>query len=271
MALLSEWSCSWFDVLSISSTSRMWDDKTRLVSTGKRGGIVKRVFRERCIVTTEKVFIETRATCAAMWNNSVIPPAKRPNVYYKICHPSHLDAPDIVRECERRIYIYIITKNLSFENFNSGIGSLGEWSIFSFYQFLCCDSLWLLLLNNYYTRLSHFSLKSSSKINNQLYSKQPQFLFQFIRYSHFHILRNYHEKYETFTKHFFIISILIIYIREYCFIHCDSFPQKMQKYKSHWKFSTISHDLEESVYINLTRYRAIGSSREKMHAEVTRA
>lgn len=45
----------------------------------------------------------------------------------------------------------------------------------------------------------------------------------------------------------------------------------MQKYKSHWKFSTISHDLEESVYINLTRYRAIGSSREKMHAEVTRA
>lgn len=213
MALLSEWSCSWFDVLSISSTSRMWDDKTRLVSTGKRGGIVKRVFRERCIVTTEKVFIETRATCAAMWNNSVIPPAKRPNVYYKICHPSHLDAPDIVRECERRIYIYIyiITKNLSFENFNSGIGSLGEWSIFSFYQFLCCDSLWLLLLN-YYTRLSHFSLKSSNKINNQLYSKQSQFLFQFIRYSHFHILRNYHEKYETFIKHFFIISILIIYI-----------------------------------------------------------
>lgn len=170
LALLSEWSCSWFDVLSISSTSRMWDDKTRLVSTGKRAGIVKRVFRERCIVTTEKVFIETRATCAAMWNNSVIPPAKRPNVYYKICHPSHLDAPDIVRECERRIYIYIyiITKNLSFENFNSGIGSLGEWSIFSFYQFLCCDSLWLLLLNYYYTRLSHFSLKSSSKINNYI-------------------------------------------------------------------------------------------------------
>lgn len=251
MALLSEWSCSWFDVLSISSTSRMWDDKTRLVSTGKRGGIVKRVFRERCIVTTEKVFIETRATCAAMWNNSVIPPAKRPNVYYKICHPSHLDAPDIVRECERRIYIYIITENLSFENFNSGIGSLGEWSIFSFYQFLCCDSLWLLLLN-YYTRLSHFSLKSSSKINN-------------------YIRNNHNFYFNLYDILIFIIYILIIYIREYSFIHCDSFPQKMQKYKSHWKFSTISHDLEESVYINLTRYRAIGSSREKMHAEVTRA
>lgn len=65
---------------------------------------LQRVFRERCIVTTKKVFIETRATCPAMWNNSVTPPAKRPNVYYKICHRSHLDAPDIVRECERRIH-----------------------------------------------------------------------------------------------------------------------------------------------------------------------
>lgn len=131
LALLGEWSCSWFDVLSISSTSRMWDDKTRLVSRGKRGGIVKRVFRERCIVTTEKVFIETRATCAAMWNNSVIPPAKRLNVYYKICHRSHLDAPDIVRECERRIYIYIRSRRiLSFENFNSRIENLGEVGFF---------------------------------------------------------------------------------------------------------------------------------------------
>lgn len=69
---------------------------------------LQRVFRERCIVTTKKVFIETRATCPAMWNNSVTPPAKRLNVYYKICHRSHLDAPEyrsrMWKEDTRRIY-----------------------------------------------------------------------------------------------------------------------------------------------------------------------
>ena len=35
----------------------MWDDKTRLVPA-KRGGIVKRVFRKRCIVTVTELFIQ---------------------------------------------------------------------------------------------------------------------------------------------------------------------------------------------------------------------